>query len=711
MRRYVPLALTVFIGMSITAAVFFVFLGTEQTRLRADFQNMSSDRAQAIRSAIAEDSIELDLMASYVAASAELGQRKLGEFVQEFGRFVRRVPAQEEDAQVLAFVSVLTGAERTSFEALMRKEVSPGFAVREQGEAGTLQPAGNRTNYYPVVAMEPAKYSGAVLGLDLGTVPGFRESLDHAVASGKITATQAVNLPLSASGPFVVWNFLAVYRGDPTDGISAARGELLGIAVSAFRIDEMVELSLKNLSPAGIDLELTDPNAPQEQRQLYYHHSRSPGYSPSGVARTGLAWSATINAGERSWTLTAYPTTGFISRHRGWQSWTLLAGGVLLTVFLGFYFAGRLRRAARVESLVAERTSELAVEVAKHETLERSLAESRTTLAGQVVQLHQKNQQILLLNEVGDALQSCLSTDEAYPAVSLHAPRLLPGTSGTLFINDAAKGLYSGEAEWGAHHSPVAAFKAEDCWALRRGKAHAVTLSSANLPCRHTAASREEGSLCIPLATIGRTMGLLHVTHCTEESHAFILSVADRIGLALSNLMLRSDLRQLSIHDPLTSLYNRRYMEEAVEVEIHRAARKEHPIGIIMLDIDHFKAFNDGFSHAAGDELLRLLGALISGHLRAGDIACRYGGEEFLLILPEATEESSIRRAEDLRERAQKLEIRYLEKPLGAVTISLGVATYPARGRTRDELFAAADAALYRAKETGRNRVVVAGSW
>jgi diguanylate cyclase (GGDEF)-like protein len=150
-------------------------------------------------------------------------------------------------------------------------------------------------------------------------------------------------------------------------------------------------------------------------------------------------------------------------------------------------------------------------------------------------------------------------------------------------------------------------------------------------------------------------------------------------------------------------------MEEALETEIRRAERKEHPIGVIMLDIDHFKAFNDGFGHAAGDQMLRSIGALISSHLRAGDIACRYGGEELLLILPEATGDTAAQRAEDLRARAKKLEVKHLDTALGPVTVSLGVAVYPGNGRTRDELLAAADASLYKAKQDGRDRVVIAG--
>ena len=208
--------------------------------------------------------------------------------------------------------------------------------------------------------------------------------------------------------------------------------------------------------------------------------------------------------------------------------------------------------------------------------------------------------------------------------------------------------------------------------------------SSANLPCPPRRRWAAEGRRCASRwPRSERRSDFSHVTGRVEAAHTFAESVAEHIGLALSNLMLRSDLRQLSIHDPLTGLYNRRYMEETLETEIRRAERKQHSIGVIMLDIDHFKAFNDGFGHAAGDQMLRSIGALIHSHLRAGDIACRYGGEELLLILPEATVEAAAHRAEELRARAKKLEVKHMDTPLGPVTVSLGVAVFPAHGRTR----------------------------
>lgn len=707
-RWYLPLLLTVIAGVTVTLVVFAAFRGSEAAKMKTEFQNMAADRAQAIRAGLSEDFVELDLLSSYVAASRELAEDLLGSFAAEFGSFVRRIPSQEPDTQAVAFVARVPAAARARFERAGARELSDGFLIADQGAGGEAHPAGNRALYFPITVIEPFEYTSLMLGLDLFAVPALKRSMEHALASGMTTASGGTMLPPSTAHQPVVWYFRTVYR--PTIGAAQGRGELLGIVTIAFRIDLMVELALKDLSPADIDIELLDTQAPADRQSLYYRKARVPGYEMAAPLKSGLSWSTSIDAGERIWLLNAHPTREFILRHHSWQPWTLLAGGFLLTALGSLYFAGGLRRSARVELLVSERTGELAQEVSKHERLENELAESRSSLASQVDQLHLRNQEVQLLNEVGDMLQSCVSTEEAYPLISLHAPRLLPGSSGAMYVHEPSQDLYSAMAEWGDSPPIVAAFKAEDCWALRRGRVHALTGATPTLPCRHAGATGDARSLCIPMAATGKSIGLFHLTAGRDESHAFAVSVAEHIGLALSNLMLRSDLRQLSIHDPLTGLFNRRYMEETLEIEIMRAERTKHPIGLIMLDIDHFKSFNDRFGHAAGDELLRALGSLMRKHLRAGDIACRYGGEEFVLILTEASEETATQRAEDIRNRVKALEVRFFDRTLGPLTVSLGVAIHPAHGRTRTEILASADAALYKAKEGGRDRVVLAGS-
>jgi diguanylate cyclase (GGDEF)-like protein len=225
---------------------------------------------------------------------------------------------------------------------------------------------------------------------------------------------------------------------------------------------------------------------------------------------------------------------------------------------------------------------------------------------------------------------------------------------------------------------------------------------------------------CLPLTAKSDVIGLLNLRSRAgaqpEEARETMAALEDissmlseMLSLSISNLKLSETLRVQSIRDPLTGLFNRRYMEECLQREIWRASRNGRPIGIIMADIDHFKNFNDKYGHGAGDHVLSAFGKLVNAQIRGSDIACRFGGEEFIIILPEATPEDAPWRANELREAVKALHFTYDGLALGPVTISMGVATYPEGGTTSEELLKAADAALYKAKLAGRDRVVVHG--
>jgi diguanylate cyclase (GGDEF)-like protein len=194
----------------------------------------------------------------------------------------------------------------------------------------------------------------------------------------------------------------------------------------------------------------------------------------------------------------------------------------------------------------------------------------------------------------------------------------------------------------------------------------------------------------------------------TPEQITFGSLFAQLAALILDNAQLRENLHQQAIRDPLTGLFNRRYLEATLVRETLRATRNQQPLGIIMLDIDHFKRINDSFGHAAGDLLLSELARFLQRQIRGEDIACRYGGEEFTLILPNASLEVTHQRAERLRAEVQHLRLEFDRHPLGPVTLSLGVAVFPQPGLSIDAIVHAADEAMYAAKRAGRNRVCVA---
>jgi diguanylate cyclase (GGDEF)-like protein len=215
-------------------------------------------------------------------------------------------------------------------------------------------------------------------------------------------------------------------------------------------------------------------------------------------------------------------------------------------------------------------------------------------------------------------------------------------------------------------------------------------------------------------------MGVLHlmagssdeldVHHSLHAKQRLLSNVSERVALALSNLKLKETLRSLSIRDPLTGLFNRRYMEEFLQIELNRAERKKLAVGIIMFDIDHFKRFNDVFGHKAGDAVLIEISHQMLRHIRKSDIACRFGGEEFIIILPEASTDITRQRAERLREVVNHLVLSHEQQSLGCISISCGVSVYPDHGATAETVIKSADAALYTAKHTGRNKVCFAGA-
>jgi diguanylate cyclase (GGDEF)-like protein len=220
----------------------------------------------------------------------------------------------------------------------------------------------------------------------------------------------------------------------------------------------------------------------------------------------------------------------------------------------------------------------------------------------------------------------------------------------------------------------------------------------------------------------GNTVGVLHLeferasdlrndsgTESLRDSRQRLaISVASQIALSLASLQLRETLREQSIRDPLTRLFNRRFLEESLERELQLASRKRQSLAVLFLDLDHFKRFNDTFGHDAGDKVLQSLADLFRTFFRATDICCRYGGEEFAIILPESSSQDAAVRADALRSEVKSLRLQYKKQTLGPLTLSAGIAAFPEHGLTSEELLKIADQCLYESKSRGRDTVTVA---
>jgi diguanylate cyclase (GGDEF)-like protein/PAS domain S-box-containing protein len=338
--------------------------------------------------------------------------------------------------------------------------------------------------------------------------------------------------------------------------------------------------------------------------------------------------------------------------------------------------------------------------------------------ASWVSRLENRNREMELIREMGDMLQTCPTAEEAYAVMAHWAEQLFNDRPGALCMISSSRNVVEPVAVWGEPKLGESVFGPDDCWALRTGRLHRVDHKRSRLICRHLGELPGESALCVPMMAHGEALGILHLQASSSELHTPVVesdsaeqvavSVAEHLALALANLRLRESLKTQSIRDPLTGLFNRRYMEESLDREFRRAERRGAPVGVIMLDIDRFTNFNNTFGHQAGDTLLHALGELLRTRVRAEDIACRYGGEEFVLIMPEASLEITAERAEVLRKEARELRVQQHGQSLGAVTVSFGVAAFPQHGPSAESVIRAADLALYRAKSEGRDGVAVA---
>jgi diguanylate cyclase (GGDEF)-like protein len=254
----------------------------------------------------------------------------------------------------------------------------------------------------------------------------------------------------------------------------------------------------------------------------------------------------------------------------------------------------------------------------------------------------------------------------------------------------------------------------ESCCGLRSGQPRWRQPGVSEIHCNHFSGDAPDRYLCLPVAAHGNTLGVLFVQCADDPAVQLVHQTMDGLrqllqltGMAVATLNLRTKLENQSIRDGLTGLFNRHFMEISLERELSRASRRKQVLAVLMLDLDHFKRFNDTYGHAAGDTALRGIAEICRNSVRNEDITCRYGGEEFTIILPDVTTSVACERAESVRRAVASLTVPLELETLSDFSVSIGIAFYPGDGESADLLLRRADQALYRAKRSGRNQVVV----
>lgn len=343
---------------------------------------------------------------------------------------------------------------------------------------------------------------------------------------------------------------------------------------------------------------------------------------------------------------------------------------------------------------------------------EKRLADLNENMSIALHELKQHENELILINKTNDMLQTCKESKEAYSIISLTSQGLFPELSGGLAIyNDSNKSLETVE-HWG--NSPIlkSYFAPDECWAIRGGHIHHVINPGKDILCNHFTSPITSGYIDLPLVVQSEMIGVFHLYAppgylITPNQQQLAATFSEVIKLSLANIKLREALHEQAIRDPLTGLFNRRYLNETLPRELQLIIRENRQLCVAMLDLDFFKRFNDNYGHEAGDEVLRYIGTLLRNRFRGSDIACRFGGEEFVVVLLDSELPKVVERLQQIREEVKKAALTYHDRTLPPITVSIGVAKAPEHGMTAEDLIHAADIALYAAKQAGRDRLEI----
>ncbi|QDG76392.1 diguanylate cyclase [Labrenzia sp. PHM005] len=312
------------------------------------------------------------------------------------------------------------------------------------------------------------------------------------------------------------------------------------------------------------------------------------------------------------------------------------------------------------------------------------------------------------LHELGSMLAISTNMKEAGTILEIHLPKVLPGTNGALLLFNNSRNLMIVEKEWGGVWKKGSYYSPDSCWSLRKNAIHHSCKGGLN--CQHLESSQTDEVVCIPLMALGETLGIIQLTKesgglFSEQELEIAQSVGKETAIAISNLNLRATLEQQALHDPLTGLNNRRYIEEKFDTITFNSHKGDSGFWILIIDVDHFKKFNDTYGHDAGDFILVQLGKLFKSKIAANHVACRLGGEEFAVLMPDQTFQGAYETGENLRKSVEQLKLKFEGTALGGLTISSGLASYPRDGNKLTEILKTADELLYCAKRNGRNQV------
>jgi diguanylate cyclase (GGDEF)-like protein/PAS domain S-box-containing protein len=349
-----------------------------------------------------------------------------------------------------------------------------------------------------------------------------------------------------------------------------------------------------------------------------------------------------------------------------------------------------------------------------------SAEEINGQLANGLAILEQSRSEIALTGKMGIFLQSCINMPEANRVITQFLPLLFPSVDGALYLLNNSTDMYDLASGWGKTVESDETFAPDACLAVRHRKIHQFNCAENEEPCSHCAKAMKRGYIDVPMISQGKILGVFHLEQkdeaeldaggdmLTELGANLAAIVAGQLAFALSSIRLQEAVREQATRDTLTGLYNRRYMEQALDKEIRLAARNKVTVGVITLDLDSFGKFNDRHGYKSGDKVMRNLADFLKSNSHPGDIICRGNGDEFALICPRIAPDTLKQRAEGIREGLANFNKRHQDLYQEPLTLSLGIAIFPENGNTSEQIIKLADMALNQAEQAGGNRIVSA---
>ncbi len=376
---------------------------------------------------------------------------------------------------------------------------------------------------------------------------------------------------------------------------------------------------------------------------------------------------------------------------------------------------------------ISERHHNEARLLALTSNLERQVSERTSQLHLSMRNWKQRNIELTLLARMGAALQAAETLTAASHLIARYLPEIFGEYGGALYLRMAATEPLSLQCQWGGYSAAQQQLAEDDCWALQLRCEHRIEDPADPLPCAHLIAHRDHHSgdrpsllehhSCMPIIAEGVLLGMIYLQwpgvaggEIAAPDKLLLATTAEQVGLAIRNLDLRDLLQRQAIRDPLTGLYNRRFLDDYLQRRMAESQRSGRGLSVLVFDLDHFKHFNDRLGHDCGDHVLCAFAAMLQKRVRADEAAFRVGGEEFVVVLNSDRLDDVRGCGERVRSGTETLQLGFRGQPLPTLTVSGGAASYPAQGDSISALIRAADQALYRAKHSGRNCIVISES-